>query len=137
MKLRKTASRILQHLGMEKSDLSIVLCDNAFIHDLNRQWRQKDKPTDVLSFPGAAPEEIQRHRRDPDAVPLALGDVVINLDVVHERVGDEPTSEMEEIVRLLVHGVAHLMGHDHEKTADAVRMERLEREILSALSETV
>ncbi len=121
---------------MEGSDLSIVLCDNAFIHELNRQWRGKDKPTDVLSFPGATPEEIQRHRRAPDEVPLALGDVVISLDVVHERVGEEPDAEMKEITRLLVHGIVHLMGHDHEKEAEAARMERMEREILSALSET-
>lgn len=134
-KLRKTADRILRLNGLEKSDLSVVLCDNAFIQDLNRQWRKKDAPTDVLSFAAATPDEIQRHRKNPDAFPLVLGDVVISLDIVHERVGDEPAAEMQEITRLLVHGIVHLMGYDHEEDTQAQRMERLERDILSAMGQ--
>lgn len=82
-------------------------------------------------------EEIQRHRHAPDAIPLVLGDVVINLDIVHERVGVGFDAEIKEIQRLLVHGVVHLIGHDHETDAEAARMERVEQEILSALTETI
>jgi len=117
---------------LEKSELSLVFCDNAFIQDLNRQWRQKDRPTDVLSFPAAEPAEVERHRKAPEKNPLVLGDVVISLDVVHERVGED--GETQEIARLLVHGIVHLIGHDHENDADAERMETIEREILDVIS---
>lgn len=129
---KKIAARILGHLGLEKSELSLVFCDNTFIQNLNRQWRQKDRPTDVLSFPAAEPAEVERHRKDPEQNPLVLGDVVISLDVVHERVGEE--GEIHEIARLLVHGIVHLIGHDHENDADAERMETVEREILEVIS---
>lgn len=117
---------------MERSELSLVFCDNAFIRDLNRQWRGKDRPTDVLSFPGAEPAELERHRKDPEANPLILGDIVISLDVVHERVGED--GEMQEIVRLLIHGLAHLMGGDHENDADAARMEAVEGELAGVVA---
>ncbi len=130
--VKRIVSHILRHLGLEKSELSIVFCDNAFIRNLNQQWRQKDQPTDVLSFPGAEPAEIGRHRRDPEGSPLVLGDVVISLDVVHERVGEE--GEMQEIARLLVHGIVHLIGHDHINDDDAERMETIEQEILGVIS---
>lgn len=117
---------------MERSELSVVLCDNAFIHDLNRQWRQKDRPTDVLSFPAADAAEIDAHRQEPDGHPLVLGDVVISLDVVHERVGE--AGEIQEISRLLVHGITHLLGHDHEKDDDAQKMEIVEKELWGLIS---
>ncbi len=117
---------------MERSELSLVLCDNAFIHELNLQWRGKDRPTDVLSFSGAEPAAIERHRRDPEANPLVLGDIVISLDVVHERVGDD--GEIQEIIRLLIHGLVHLMGSDHVNDADAARMEAVEEELAGVVA---
>ncbi|MBU1070206.1 rRNA maturation RNase YbeY [Myxococcota bacterium] len=130
--VKRIANHILAHLGLEKSELSVVLCDNAFIQDLNRQWRQKDRPTDVLSFPAAEVAEVEAHRRDPDGHPLVLGDVVISLDVVHERVGED--GEIQEISRLLVHGITHLMGYDHINDADAKRMETVEKELWGVIS---
>lgn len=116
---------------MERSELSLVFCDNPFIQRLNREWREKDRPTDVLSFPAAEPAELEAHRRDPGANPLVLGDIVISLDVVHERVGE--ADETREIARLLIHGIVHLLGHDHEQDNEAVRMERLEGELLEGV----
>ena len=116
---------------MERSELSLVFCDEPFIWRLNREWRGKDRPTDVLSFPAAEPADVDAHRRNPEANPLVLGDIVISLDVVHERVGEE--EEMREILRLMVHGLVHLLGHDHEQDDEADRMERFEGELLEVV----
>jgi len=86
----------------------------------------------VLSFPAAEVAEVEAHRRDPDGHPLVLGDVVISLDVVHERVGED--GEIQEISRLLVHGITHLMGYDHINDADAKRMETVEKELWGVIS---
>lgn len=98
--------------------VSVLFCNDAFIQELNRDYRGKDKPTDVLSFAMG----------DDEGDTPSLGDVVISLETAarqHDRYG---TSYPEEIVRLLVHGVHHLLGFDHEGVTRAVaqRMRRSE-----------
>jgi probable rRNA maturation factor len=89
------------------------------IHALNHQYRGKDKPTDVLSFPLA--DEIQ---------PFLLGDVVISLDTAARQAQRRHHSLPEELQTLLIHGILHLLGYDHEVSrSEAIRMHRKEREV--------
>jgi len=93
------------------------------IHALNRQYRHKDKPTDVLSFPLA--DEVQ---------PSLLGDVVISLETAARQARRRRHSLREEIQILLIHGILHLLGYDHEVSrSEAIRMHRKEREIKAML----
>ena len=94
------------------------------IHTLNRQYRHKDKPTDVLSFPLA--DEVQ---------PSLLGDVVISIETAARQARRRRHSLREEVQILLIHGILHLLGYDHEVSrGEAIRMHRKEREIKTMLS---
>lgn len=132
--IRSRAARILQALGLQERELSLVLCDDDEIHLLNRQWRKKDKPTDVLSFPQDGEE--------------MLGDVVISIETAERQSRDEDgwarahalrnapgTSwgTLEETTLLLIHGVLHLLGHDHHKAAEAKVMRAEEARLYALL----
>ena len=102
--LSSLAHRILDALGLEKVELSILITSDREIRKLNRLYRNKDKPTDVLSFPMG--EEVGGWR--------LLGDVVISLDTAKVQASEFGLSLEEEIKRLLIHGIVHLLGYDHE-----------------------
>jgi probable rRNA maturation factor len=107
-------------------EVSVVLGDNRLSRRLNRTWRGKDKPTNVLSFP--ATDSVT-----PKAAPLLLGDVVIAGGVVAAEATAQGKRLSAHLTHLVVHGVLHLLGHDHERDADARRMEALEVRILRGL----
>jgi probable rRNA maturation factor len=109
-------------------ELSIVLTDDAAIRDLNRRWRGFDKATNVLSFPSGVDETMV-----PAGAPRLLGDVVVGLETVLREAADAGRPATAHLAHLLVHGVLHLLGFDHEAEADALRMERLEIELLAHL----
>ena len=97
------------------------------IHVLNRQYRGKDKPTDVLSFPLA--HELQ---------PFLLGDVVISVETAARQARRRGYSLREELQTLLIHGVLHLLGYDHEVSRrEAIRMHRKEREVKMLLADII
>ena len=121
------AARTLDVLGLAESELSIVLCDDAFIHPLNRDYRGKDRPTDVLSF-------AQREGEESDPDDPVLGDIVISVERAQAQADERGHSLETEMRVLLVHGILHLLGYDHEEDADAEEMEAEERRILSRLS---
>ena len=102
------------------------LVDDDRIRDLNRRYRRKDRPTDVLAFPlreGAFP-----------AVGYALGDVVISLQTAMRQAREHGGTLADEVDRLLVHGILHLAGYDHEVAPrEERRMRRKERELRAAL----
>ncbi len=123
------ARTLLKHLGLPKGELSIVLCDDTFIHDLNRQWRGKDAPTDVLSFAMGEGE-------DADLNPEILGDLVISLDTCARQAAELGHAPERELRVLLVHGLLHLLGYDHEESPEeAVEMRAREAELLRVLGE--
>jgi rRNA maturation RNase YbeY len=94
------------------------------IHSLNRQYRGKDKPTDVLSFPLA--DALQ---------PSLLGDVVISVETAARQAQRRGHSLREELQTLLIHGILHLLGYDHETSrSEAIRMHRKEREVRTILA---
>jgi probable rRNA maturation factor len=102
--LNKIAHRALEVLGLSKVELSIVLVSDAQIRRLNKLYRNKDKPTDVLSFPIG--EKVNGW--------LILGDIVISVDTAKRQAQELGYSLEEELKRLLVHGLVHLLGYDHE-----------------------
>jgi len=129
--------RVPGALALKKAELSILLTDDAEIQRLNRDWRGKDKATDVLSFPQV---EVSGLRALARAVsrngtralpPWWLGDVVISVERARAQAAANGLSLREELETLLVHGLLHLLGFDHEKgRADALRMRRLEVQLL-------
>jgi probable rRNA maturation factor len=125
---RDFALAALAELGVENWDLSLLVCDDAFIQTLNRQYRDKDEPTDVLSF-----EQGDRYT-GPDGIERILaGDIVISLGGLARNVADFSVSEDEELRRLIVHGILHLSGMDHSDNDPSQPMLRRQEEFLVAL----
>jgi len=119
----------LGELGKEGWDLSILLCDDRFIHTLNLQYRDKDEPTDVLSF------EQGDIYRDPERGERYLaGDIVISLDSLARDSEERGIPREEELRRLIVHGILHLAGMDHEGDDPGAPMLTLQEELLARLS---
>lgn len=123
--LRADARRLLAELGHAEVELSVVLCDDAFIQPLNRDWRGKDQPTDVLSFP-------QSDAHSPEGG--LLGDLVISVETAAAAAARLGHRTEEELQVLLVHGLLHLLGFDHEQgEAEAARMRAEEARLLALL----
>jgi len=106
-------------------ELSLVLADDAMVAQLNRQWRGRSGPTNVLAF---ASEE----RASPPA-PLLLGDVVLAYETVTREAKDQGKPLADHFRHLVIHGVLHLLGYDHEAAGPARRMERIETRVLATL----
>lgn len=102
-----------------EAELSLALSDDATVQGLNRDYRAKDKPTNVLSFP--APHG-----------PL-LGDVIIAFETLTREAAEEQLTPADHLAHLTIHGLLHLLGYDHETEAEALRMEALETSILAGL----
>ena len=116
----------------EVCEIHLSLTDDARIRVLNRDYRKKDKATDVLSFPQFHPKEISgRSRKKAEAPGPYLGDLVISTETTLKQAEEFGVTKLEELTRLVVHGVLHLCGYDHEKVpaAEAQRMRRRERHI--------
>lgn len=113
--------------------VSVVLADDEEVHELNRQWRAKDKPTNVLSFPMLSREELMRVADSPGA-PAMLGDIIMAHGVCEREADEKSVALANHATHLLVHGLLHLAGYDHEtSTEDAEAMEALETRILARL----
>lgn len=115
------------------AELSVCLVDDAHIQELNRRYRGKDCPTDVLSFPQWEWQGEPREATGDPAVTL-LGDVVISLETAARQAEEFGHSLQREVAFLVVHGVLHLLGHEHETAAGEERMRALEEEVLQALN---
>lgn len=112
--------------GADAAELSILLTDDAAMRDLNRAHRGRDRPTNVLSFPLGEPAA-------PDGMPALLGDVVLASGVVSREAKEQGKPLAAHFRHLVVHGVLHLAGYDHETGPDAEKMESLEVKILAGL----
>ena len=119
--LKRAALHALEHTGARACEVTILLGDDEKLRDLNAQFRGKNKPTNVLSFP--ALENNENH----------LGDVAIAFGVTAREAKEAGKSFAHHATHLAVHGVLHLLGYDHENARDARKMEHLEIEILAAL----
>ena len=121
--LKTEARRFLERMGLEGCELSISLVTDQEIRALNRRWRKKDRPTDVLSFPAHAPP-----KGTPG--PLPIGDVVISIDTTTRQALLYQRPFREELSRYLAHGLLHLLGYDHVRKAGAAAMAAKEKELL-------
>ena len=133
--LRKAASSALEYMGYPNAELSILVTGDRKMRVLNRQYRGMDKTTDVLSFPAL---EDKVALRDASGVeggpPVALGDIVISAPRALAQAGEIGQSLGDELSFLLVHGILHLVGYDHERSpSDKRRMEKKQKEIVGFL----
>ena len=113
-------------------EISIRLTDNAEVQCLNRDYRGKDKPTNVLSFPQYAPEEIAGLSLS-DEPEILLGDIVLALETCAREAEDKHILLADHAAHLIIHGTLHLLGHDHEDDVAAEAMEALEVKALASL----
>lgn len=108
-----------------KAEASFTFSDDKHIRKLNVEWRQKDAPTNVLSFPASRSAELDG--------ALLLGDVVLAYETIDEEAAEEGKAFEQHTAHMIVHGFLHLLGYDHESDADAAKMENLESSILIQL----
>ena len=108
-------------------EVAVLFTNDAAIADINSEWRGKDKPTNVLSFPTAADMPV------PKGEPKPLGDIVLAFGVISREAAEQGKTLRARTTHLIVHGMLHLLGHDHEDEAEAREMEGLETEILKGL----
>jgi len=128
--LKKVIETTLRHLDVKQDcEIGIACVDLDQSQQLNLEYRRKDKPTNVLSFPSEIPEEIL-----PMLAARPLGDLVICIPVVLQEAAEQHKVPVEHFTHMLVHGTLHLLGYDHEiSDEDAEEMEALEIEILAKL----
>jgi len=120
---RRWAEAALQ-AQRERAELTVRVVDDSESAVLNQTYRGKSGPTNVLSFPAELPDVVD--------LPL-LGDIVICLPVVHREAAEQGKAVESHFAHLTVHGVLHLLGYDHQETAEAEVMEGLEASILARL----
>lgn len=135
--LEQFAQNILHYLKCEeRCELSIALVDDAEMQQLNREYRGIDRTTDVLSFAQQEtiePQLVQPHFDDDAMFPLLLGDVIISVETTEKQAKEHETTFEHEFYFLLIHGILHLLGYDHQKAAESRAMKRLEQEVFAAL----
>jgi probable rRNA maturation factor len=110
------------------AEVSVALVDDAMMRNLNREYRGKDTPTNVLAFPAGDRGAAGRAR--------LLGDVVLAFETVHREAAERSKSLADHVSHLMVHGMLHLLGRDHETDAQAAAMEALEIAILTGMGVT-
>ena len=108
--------------GSEAPGLAVLLGDDATVCSLNREWRGKDSPTNVLSFPATGPMRTE-----------SLGDLALAYETCAREAAAEGKTLADHLTHLVVHGTLHLLGHDHETETDAEAMEALETRLLAGL----
>lgn len=129
----EAAAEVAPELAHEHLLVSLVLADDEEVHALNQQWRAKDKPTNVLSFPMLSREEVLVAAVQPDA-PGMLGDMILAYGVCTREAADKGIAVETHAVHLMIHGLLHLAGYDHETgEEDAAEMEVLETNALALM----
>ena len=128
-RLRRVAERILSALACpEETELSVSIVGDRTIRGINREYLARDRPTNVISF-------SLQEGECAGIAPHALGDVVISADTAAREAAEGGMENFERLSFLLLHGILHLCGYDHERSgeAEALRMEKKERELFSLL----
>lgn len=122
--LKRAARAVLTHQSAD-GDLTIVLTDNAQLHELNRDYLGIDAPTDVLSFPAS--------ETDPESARRYLGDILVSVPRAEEQAQAAGHALQAEVQLLIVHGTLHLLGYDHAGDEDKAQMWKAQAEILEKL----
>jgi probable rRNA maturation factor len=124
--LRWRAEAMLASLGIDDAELSILLCDDVTIRELNRQYRNQNKDTDVLAFP-------MREGPGPRSLPGLLGDVVISLPTAARQAAQRDRPIVQEVTFLLAHGLLHLLGYDHQTRSEEREMTARAEDLVAAV----
>jgi len=125
-------ARITPGLANPRLSASILFADDAEVHALNREWRGKDKPTNVLSFPMLERDDLLALA--PEGPPELLGDLALALETCQREASEKSTSLEHHTAHLIIHGLLHLAGYDHETSPeDARAMESLEIKALALM----
>ncbi len=128
----KAATHEAPELANPRLSASLLFAADAEVHTLNQQWRAKDQPTNVLSFPMM--ERAQLLDLSRDGAPELLGDIALALETCAREAADKGVTLEDHAAHLIVHGLLHLAGHDHETSpADAAVMEALEINALARM----
>jgi probable rRNA maturation factor len=125
--LKAFVQAALALIGKDNWDVSLVFCKDAEMQRLNKAYRGRDEPTDVLSFPLGDEYTLEHETR------RTAGDIVISTDTLRENSAFFKVNELDELRRLLVHGLLHLAGNDHETNDPSEPMLVLQEEILGKL----
>ncbi|MBL8698617.1 MAG: rRNA maturation RNase YbeY [Alphaproteobacteria bacterium] len=125
---RAARAALRERGGAGAAEVAILLADDAHVRELNRRFRRKDKPTNVLSFPAGTPAAAAIDG------PTPLGDIVLAFETCAREAREQSKTLRAHMTHLVVHGVLHLLGHDHVGNREAERMEALERAVLARLS---
>ena len=114
--------------------VSVKLSDDAEVHALNREWREKDKPTNVLSFPMLDDDEIDALLDGTYNAPeIMLGDIILAYETCAAEAEEKQISVADHATHLVIHGMLHLLGHDHVDDEEAEAMEALEVKALASM----
>ena len=114
-------------------EISLRLTSDEEVHTLNRQYRQKDKPTNVLSFPMVQPDLLETVTQNSDDGEVLLGDIVLAHGVCAVEAAERNIAIETHATHLIVHGVLHLLGYDHMTDSEAEKMEAIETDALASL----
>jgi len=125
--VRRRAVKILNNLDKNNSELSILLCNDQFIHTLNRDYRGQNKPTDVLSFSQQSFKHDPPNMQSPN--PQILGDVVISIETASRQAKKNNHSLLTEVTILLIHSILHLLGYDHQTPDEESKMSLMTKKI--------
>ncbi len=137
-KVEPFAQKVLESAGFDGEEVSILFCTDSYIHELNKNYRNIDEPTDVLSF-----ENGESYEDENGVSWLAAGDIAISLETLPKNAEYFEVDQAEELKRLIVHGLLHLNGFDHgdehvEKGVEPVcEMLKMQKEILDKLKNEV
>jgi rRNA maturation RNase YbeY len=132
-RLKSVARALLREVNEGGSALSLSLVGDKRIQELNLEHRGKDKPTDVLSFPLYEPGDPSASSGQGHMPERLLGDVVISVDTARRQAAEYEAPLQNEVYRLLIHGLLHVMGHDHEEPDERAAMEAEERRLAAAI----
>ena len=128
--VRLAAQKTAELYGVPTAEVSITLTNNAYIHELNKKYRQIDRPTDVLSF--ALNESEEPEVEDGPEINV-LGDIIISVERAEEQAAEYGHSVRREMAFLTVHGMLHLLGYDHMEEADRLEMEAEQKYVMGQL----
>lgn len=141
--VEKVILAALDYVGCPyEAEINVLFTDNEGIHEMNLEYRDIDRPTDVLSFPMVeyeepgnfdTLEETQEECFHPETGELLLGDIVLSYDKIKEQAKEYGHSELRELCFLVAHSMLHLAGYDHIEDAEREQMERMQKEILNQL----
>lgn len=126
--LEQNVKKICRYLELNKVIITLIITDNKYIQNINREYRKKNRPTDIISF-------AYREKLFPsDGIKTEqLGDIFISFEKALENSRAAGNSFKNEIKHLLVHGILHLIGYDHERDNDDIKMKKKEKEIIKFL----